>query len=62
MDYLIRAEKYAEKRGDGNYFKEYYTRYREDHTVENSVWHTLTYLYDEDTAKLLKYQYWGPVL
>ena len=62
MDYLIRAEKYAEKRGDEFYFKEYYTRYREDYTVDDSVWHTLTYLYDEDTAKLLKYQYWGPEL
>jgi len=27
MDYLIRAEKYAEARGDENRFKNWYTRY-----------------------------------
>ena len=62
MDFLIRAEKYANARGDENWFKEYYTKYREWYNVEYSVWCALTWLYDEDTAKLLKYQYSGPVL
>jgi len=35
---------------------------REYYNVEYSVWCALTWLYDEDTAKLLKYQYWGPAL
>lgn len=62
LGFLIRAEKYAEARGDENYFKHWYTRYREWYGVEDSVWCALTWLYDEDTAKLLKYQYWGPSL
>jgi hypothetical protein len=56
LDYLIRAEKYAEARGDENFFKHWYTRYREYYDVENSVWCALTWLYDEDVAKSLKYQ------
>ena len=62
MDFLIRAERYAEARGDQNFFKHWYTRYREYYNVEDSVWCALTWLYDEDVAKLLKYQYWGPTL
>ena len=62
LGFLNRAEKYAEARGDENYFKHWYTRYREWYGVEDSVWCALTWLYDEDTAKLLKYQYWGPTL
>ena len=62
MDFLIRAEKYAMARGDENFFKHWYTRYREYYNVEDSVWCALTWLYDEDVAKLLKYQYWGPTL
>jgi hypothetical protein len=56
MDFLIRAEKYAGARGDENWFKHYYTKYREWYNVEDSVWCALTWLYDEDVAKLLKYQ------
>jgi len=62
LDFLIRAEKYAESRGDEFFFKEYYTKCRESYNIEDSVWSALTWLYDEDTAKLLKYQYWGPQL
>ena len=57
MQFLIRAEKYAAARGDENFFKHWYTRYREYYNVEDSVWCALTWLYDEDVAKLLKYQY-----
>ena len=57
MDFLIRAERYAMARGDENYFKHWYTRYREWYNVEDSVWCALTWLYDEEVAKLLKYQY-----
>ena len=57
MDFLLRAERYAMARGDENYFKHWYTRYREWYNVEDSVWCALTWLYDEDVAKLLKYQY-----
>ena len=37
LDYLIRAEKYAAARGDENWFKQYYTGYREYYGVEYSV-------------------------
>ena len=56
MDFLIRAEKYANARGDDYWFKHHYTKYREWYNVEDSVWCALTWLYDEHVAKLLKYQ------
>ena len=62
LEFLKRAEKYAEARGDGLFFKEYYTKYREFYNISDSVWCALTWLYDEDVAKLLKYQYYGPSL
>jgi len=62
MEFLKRAERYAEARGDQNWFKERYTAYREWYNVEDSVWCALSWLYDEDSADLLKYQYWGPAL
>lgn len=62
IGFLNRAEAYAESRGDAERFKTHYTRFRECHNIEVSVWSALTWLYDKDTAKLLKYQYWGPTL
>lgn len=56
MDFLIRAERYAEARGDENWFKNIYAFFRQTHDVTDSVWKTLAYLYNEDTAdKLEKY-------
>lgn len=54
MDFLIRAEKYAEARGDEMWFKNLYTGFREYNNVTDSVWKTLTYLYDENTADMLE--------
>lgn len=62
LEFLKRAERYAEARGDEYYFKHWYTKYREYYNVSDSVWCALTWLYDEETAKLLKYQYYGPSL
>lgn len=62
LEFLKRAERYAEARGDEYYFKHWYNKYREYYNVSDSVWCALTWLYDEDTAKLLKYQYYGPSL
>jgi hypothetical protein len=56
MNFLIRAEKYAQARGDENRFKHYYTKCREVYSVDWSVWFALTWLYDEKVAKRLKYQ------
>jgi hypothetical protein len=56
MDYLIRAEKFAEANGDENWFKFHYTRYREYNNVTDSVWKTLSYLYDDNTANRLEFQ------
>ena len=58
MEFLIRAEKYATARGDENWFKHYYTKYREWYNVQDSVWCALTWLYDEHVAKMLRYQGW----
>ena len=56
MEYLKRAQRYAEARGDENYFREAYTVLRETNSVEDSVWRALEYLYDGFVADLLKYQ------
>ena len=57
MDFLIRAEKYAAARGDEYWFKQYYTKFRQDNNVTDSVWKTLSYLYSDETADLLEFQY-----
>ena len=56
MDFLIRAERYAEARGDEYWFKQYYTKYRQDNNVTDAVWKTLSYLYSDYTADLLEFQ------
>lgn len=56
MDYLIRAEKYAEARGDEMFFKHYYTLNRVNFSVRDSVRYTLEYMYDDHVADLLEYQ------
>ena len=56
MEYLKRAQRYAEARGDENYFREAYTVLRETNSVEDSVWRALEYLYDGFVADLLRFQ------
>jgi hypothetical protein len=62
MDFLKRAERYAEARGDEFWFKDLYTRFRDCNGVTDSVWKSLSYLYGDETADLLEFQYWGPSL
>ena len=62
LEFLKRAEAYTEARGDEMYFKNLYTGFREFNNAEDSVWKTLSYLYDADTAQLLKYKYCETVL
>lgn len=56
MEFLQRAERYAEARGDLNYFREAYTILRENNSVEDNVWKALQYLYDGYVADLLELQ------
>jgi len=56
MDFLIRAEKYAEARGDALWFKNIYTGFREYNSVNDSVWKALSYLYSNEVADLLEFQ------
>jgi hypothetical protein len=56
MEYLKRAERYAEARGDDNNFREVYTILRESNSVEESVWKALQYLYDGYVADMLEFQ------
>lgn len=55
-DYLIRAERYVEARGDHQEFKNVYGRFREQYNITDSVWNTLSYMYSDHVADLLKYQ------
>ena len=54
MDYLKRAERYCEARGDEFQFRNLYTGFRQYNSVSDSVWKTLSYLYGNDTATLLE--------
>lgn len=56
MDFLKRAERYAEARGDEMWFKNLYTGYRQYNGVTDSVWKTLSYLYGNEVADLLEFQ------
>lgn len=55
-EYLERAERYAEARGDRREFINLYVGFRRFNNIEESVWRTLSYLYGNDSADLLKYQ------
>jgi hypothetical protein len=54
MDYLIRAEQYAEAQGDGALFRSVYTRVRENCNIKLSVWLTLKDLYSDLIADQLQ--------
>lgn len=56
MKYLIRAEKYAEDHGDDLLFKNLYAGFREYNGVTESVWRTLSYLYNNQIANQLQNQ------
>jgi len=56
MEYLKRAEQYAEARGDEFRFKNLYTQFRNFNNVTDSVWKTLSYLYSNEVADLLEFQ------
>ena len=50
MDYLKRAAKYAEDRGDEHLFSDVYTRLREHNGIKDSVWKALAFLYSDKVA------------
>ena len=56
MEFLKRAERYAEARGDEYWFADIYSRYREYNGVTDSVWKTLSYLYGDSVADQLEFQ------
>lgn len=56
MDFLKRAEKYCEARGDELWFKNLYSQFRQYNNVADSVWKTLSYLYSNEVADLLEFQ------
>ena len=56
MDFLIRAEKYTEDRGDDVFFKWIYSNHREYNNVSDSVWKSLSYLYGDYVADMLEVQ------
>jgi len=50
MEFLKRAEQYAEQHGDEFWFKEVYTKHRERYGVTDATWRTLAHLYSDDVA------------
>jgi len=56
VEFLKRAELYAEARGDEFWFKNLYTGFRQYNDVTDSVWKTLSYLYSNKVADLLEFQ------
>ena len=55
MDFLIRAERYAQARGDDAFFAWIYSNHRESHGITDSVWKSLSYLYGDDVAHGLEF-------
>lgn len=53
MNYLKRAQNYCDQLGDGAWFRNLYTGFREFNGIEDSVWKTLSYLYSNQVADLL---------
>jgi hypothetical protein len=49
MEFLKNAEAYCESIGDSFWFKEYYTRYREYYSVEDSVYSALLAMYGDES-------------
>lgn len=56
MEFLRRAEQYAEARGDDVFFKWVYANHRAYNNVTLSVWKTLSYLYGNYVADLVEFQ------
>ena len=50
MEFLDRAERYAEARGDLPQFSQRYNHYRYWNKVRTSTWMALDYLYGQDIA------------
>lgn len=48
--FLRRAEQYCEQSGDELWFKEVYTRHRENYSVTDATWRTLAFLYGDAVA------------
>lgn len=53
MKYLIQAVLYCEARNDDMWFRNLYTQFREYNDVNDSVWKTLSYLYNNSVADQL---------
>jgi hypothetical protein len=49
MEFLKNAEAYCESIGDDYWFKDYYTRYREFYSVEESVRNALMAMYGDES-------------
>jgi len=54
MEYLNKAEAFAESRGDLEEFRELYIELREHNSVDYSVWRALSYLYGAYQADLFE--------
>jgi len=54
VEYLKLAQDYVMNRGDENYFAHYYSLYRTQYSVRESVWKTMEYLYGVDVANDLE--------
>ena len=56
MEFLNRAERYTEARGDLARFKLHYNSFRQYNSVVESVRRTLSFLYDDHVVDLLEFQ------
>lgn len=54
MDFLKRAQSYAEANGDEMYFIEWYSTFRKEYDVRTSVWNALVWLYSDHIATLVE--------
>ena len=59
FDFLAKAQKFCEDKGDDDWFSHHFTRYREVYSIKDSVWYTLAYLYSDEDADQFFDKYWG---
>lgn len=59
FDFLAKAQKFCEDNGDGNWFRQLFTDYRNLYSIKDSVWYTLAYLYTDEGADQFFDKHWS---
>lgn len=59
FEFLAKAQKFCEDKGVENWFCHYFTKYREEHSIKDSIWYTLACIYSDEDADQFFDKNWG---